>query len=267
MNAGPEKSSRDHDDPKESERRRGLWARLRGDFFAGILVTAPVAITIYIAFIFIDLIDRSVTPLIPEKYNPETYLPFGLPGLGLVVLAIVLTIIGALTTGMMGRWVVRSGERVLARMPVVRSLYATVKQIFETILAKKSNAFREAVLVEYPRRGIWAIGFITGRTEGEVRNLTADETVNVFVPTTPNPTAGFLLFFPRGDIVPLNMTVEEAIKMVISGGIVTPPDRRPAQEQATPVVSAAAHEEDDIKREKGGATVLVPNSGGEKNAS
>ena len=133
-----------------------------------------------------------------------------------------MTLIGALTAGFLGRWVIHTGERVLNRMPVIRSIYSAVKQIFETVLAQQSNAFREAVLVEYPRRGIWAIGFITGTTKGEVQNLTEETTVNIFLPTTPNPTSGFLLFIPREDVIPLDMSVEEAVKMVISGGIVTP---------------------------------------------
>ncbi len=111
-------------------------------------------------------------------------------------------------------------------MPVIRNVHSAIKQILETVLAQQSNAFREAVLIEYPRRGIWAVGFITGTTEGEVQNMTAEECINVFLPTTPNPTSGFLLFVPKKDIAPLSMSVEEAIKMVISGGIVTPPDRR-----------------------------------------
>lgn len=246
------------DTASQSERRRtGLWGRLRAYFLAGVLVTAPVSITGYIAWLVIDLIDRGVTPLIPERYNPETYLPFSLPGLGLLVLIVALTLIGALTAGIMGRFVVRTGERLLARMPVVRSLYAATKQIFETVFAKQSSAFRQAVLIEYPRRGIWAIGFVTGRTEGEVQNLTEEEVANIFLPTTPNPTSGFLLFVPRRDVVKLNMSVEEAIKMVISGGIVTPPDRRPAAEQAQPKISAATFEKLDILREKERTPVLI----------
>lgn len=242
-------------------RQRGLWGRLRGYFFAGILVTAPVGITGYLAYIFVSFIDHAVTPLIPAKYNPESYLHVGLPGLGLVVLVIVLTMIGALTAGLLGRWMVRTGERILNRMPVVRSVYAALKQIFETILSRQSQAFRKAVLVEYPRRGIWAIGFITGTTEGEVQNLTEEETVNIFLPTTPNPTSGFLLFLPRSEVIELDMSVEEAIKMVISGGIVTPPDRRPAAERAESKVSAAVYEDVDILREKERAPVLLAAKG------
>ena len=170
------------------------------------------------AWAFINLVDETVTPLIPAQYNPETYLPFSIPGLGLLVLLISVTLIGAMTAGLLGRYLVRTGEGLLNRMPVIRSVYNATKQIFETVLAQQSQAFREAVLVEYPRRGIWAIGFITGTTKEEVQNLTAEETVNIFLPTTPNPTSGFLLFVPRKDVVHLDMAVEDAIKMVISGG-------------------------------------------------
>ena len=231
--------------------------RIRRYFLAGLLVTAPLGITALIAWWIINFIDEWVTPFIPTKYNPETYLPFSLPGLGLLILFISLTLIGALTAGLMGRWVVRTGERILNRMPVVRSVYSAIKQIFETILAQQSNAFREAVLIEYPRRGIWAIGFITGTTKGEVQNLTLEETVNIFLPTTPNPTSGFLLFVPREEVVPLDMSVEEAVKMVISGGIVTPPDRRSTEKQQQPIVSSRTYEEMDILREKDKAPVLV----------
>jgi len=236
---------------------RGFWGRIRGYFFAGVLVTAPLGITGYLAWIIIDFIDHSVTPLVPDKYNPETYLPFTLPGLGLLILIVGLTLVGALTAGLLGRWLVHTGERILNRMPVIRSLYSAIKQILETVLAQQSNAFREAVLVEYPRRGIWAIAFITGTTKGEVQNLTEQETVNIFLPTTPNPTSGFLLFVPKEDVVPLDMSVEEAIKMVISGGIVTPPDRRPKSERDSPKVSAKTFENLEVLREKDGTSILV----------
>lgn len=218
--------------PAKSKRpsiRPSLGARLRAYLLAGVLVTAPIAITIYIAWLFISFVDARVKPLIPRAYNPENYLPFSIPGIGLIVVIAVLILIGALTAGFVGRLIVQISERALARMPVIRSIYGATKQIFETVLAKQSEAFREVVLVEYPRRGIWAIGFITGTTLGEVQELTEDEVVNVFLPTTPNPTSGFLLFVPRRDLVSLHMSIEEGIKMVVSGGIVTPPDRRPPE--------------------------------------
>lgn len=215
-----------------------LGARLRAYFFAGILVTAPAAITFYIAWLLITFIDGQVTGLLPERYNPNEFLPFSVPGLGLVILILFLILVGMMTAGFVGRLLVRTSERMLARMPVIRSVYGAVKQIFETVLAQQSTAFRQVVLVEYPRRGIWCLGFVSGTTLGEVQNLTAEETVNVFLPTTPNPTSGFLLFVPRGDLVVLQMTVEEGIKMVVSGGIVTPPDRRPPEQQKVPLVGA-----------------------------
>ena len=243
--------------PREKVGRRPFGKRMRAYFLAGILVTAPVAITFYLAWIFINFVDRQVTPLIPVKYNPETYLPFGMPGLGLLIVVVVLTLIGAMTYSFAGRFVMRTGERILNQMPVIRNVYNAFKQIFETVLAQQSTAFREAVLVEYPRRGIWAIAFITGRTEGEVQNIIEEEVTNIFLPTTPNPTSGFLLFVPRKELVPLSMSVEEAIKMVISGGIVTPPDRRPEAEQKVPLASAATYEDLEVLREKERAPVLV----------
>jgi uncharacterized membrane protein len=239
---------------------RGFWGRIRGYFLAGILVTAPLGITGYLAWIIVGFIDHSITPLIPDQYNPESYLPFSLPGFGVLILILVLTLIGALTAGLLGRWLVHTGERILNRMPVIRSFYSATKQIFQTVLAQKSNAFREAVLVEYPRRGIWAIAFITGTTQGEVQNLTEQETVNIFLPTTPNPTSGFLLFVPKEDVVPLDMSVEDAIKMVISGGIVTPPDKRPSEEQSKSKVSSKIYEDIEILREQEGSPILVVKS-------
>ena len=148
--------------PKPQQRKKALSfaQRTRAYLMTGILVVAPISITLYLAWIFIGFVDDRVTPLIPAKYNPETYLPFALPGLGLLVLMIALILIGAATAGFFGRLWTRVSEQILGRMPVIRNVYSAVKQILETVLAQQSNAFREAVLVEYPRRGIWAIAFI-----------------------------------------------------------------------------------------------------------
>ncbi len=212
----------------------GLLARLRAYFLAGVLVTAPVAITFYIVWLIVSFIDDRVSGFIPARYNPETYLPFGIPGLGLLIAIAALMLIGAVTAGYVGRIILRVNDALLARMPVVRSIYGATKQIFETVLAHKSTAFRQVCLIEYPRRGIWSIGFITGKTVGEVQDRTAEEVLNVFLPTTPNPTSGFLLFVPRRDIILLEMTIEEGIKMVISGGIVTPPEAQVRRLPPTP---------------------------------
>jgi uncharacterized membrane protein len=211
--------------PQADAPRISLSARLRAYFLAGVIVTAPIGITVLLIWQFITFLDSHVASLIPERYNPETYLPFSVPGLGLLITIAFLTLVGFLAAGLAGRTLVRIGERLLSRMPVVRSVYGTLKQIFETVLAQSSRSFREVVLVEYPRRGLGAIGFVTGPTKGEIQTRSEDELVNVFLPTTPNPTSGFLLFVPRRDLVHLDMTIEEAMKLVISGGIVAPPSQ------------------------------------------
>jgi uncharacterized membrane protein len=251
-----------HDKDSDGGRAEGrvlsFGQRIRAYFFAGILVIAPISITLYLAWLFIGFVDDRVTPLLPAKYNPETYLPFALPGLGLVILVLVLVLVGALAAGFLGRVWTRISEQMLDRMPVIRNIYSALKQILETVFADHSAAFREAVLVEYPRRGIWAIAFITGRTEGEVQSITEEECVNIFLPTTPNPTSGYLLFVPKKDLVSLSMTVEEAIKMVISGGIITPPDRRPRAQRDVTLTAAHTYEDVDILRERDRAPVLAP---------
>ncbi|MFW5835075.1 MAG: DUF502 domain-containing protein [Pseudomonadota bacterium] len=202
--------------------RPGPAARLRNYFLAGVIVVAPVSITLLIVWHVIELVDSNVVRLLPARYHPENFLPFDVPGFGLVLAVTLITLVGMLTAGFVGRSVMRMGESVLTRMPVIRTIYGTLKQIFEAVLSNSSQSFREVVLVEYPRRGIWAIGFVTGTTRGEIQERVEPKLINVFVPTTPNPTSGFLLFFPREDVLRLEMTVEEGVKMVISSGIVAP---------------------------------------------
>jgi uncharacterized membrane protein len=215
--------------------RLRLADRLRAYFFAGILITGPIALTLYLTWLFVHFIDQSVSELLPAGYDPAAYLPFHIPGVGLVIAVVGLTLIGAITAGFLGRVLVRWSERILARMPVIRGIYGAVKQIFETVLAKQSNTFREVVLIEFPRRDMWTIAFVTAVPEGELQEHAGPNAVAVFVPTTPNPTSGYLAFVRRRDLIPLAMTVEEGIKMVVSGGIVTPAERRP-------VTAAAASE-------------------------
>jgi uncharacterized membrane protein len=217
----------------------GPVARLRNYFFAGVLVAAPIGITFLLTWKVIAFIDDSVTPLVPPVWNPETYLPFSVPGLGLVVAVVFLALAGFVATGIAGRAMVRLGERLVGNVPVARSIYSWTKQVFETVLSQQSTAFNEVVLIEYPSRGVWAVGFITGQTVGEVQQLTAETVYNVFIPATPNPTTGFLLFIPDRDIHRLDMTVEEGIKLVISGGIVQPPQHS-AEERAAFIDGATA---------------------------
>ena len=207
-----------------------IYKRLRNDFFKGILISAPVFITFYVAWILIKFFDNKVTPiigpLIPNNLNPSTYLPFEIPGVGLITVFIFFSFIGFLTTGLFGRAFSSLSEKILSKMPVLRNIYSGLKQLFEAILNKKSNSFREVVLIEYPRKGIWVMGFLTGNTEGEVQRITKNSLINIFLPTTPNPTSGFLLFLPSKDVVRLSMTVEEGIKMIISAGMLTPSEKQ-----------------------------------------
>lgn len=228
--------------PPERPRRLGLVPRLRNYLLAGILVTAPAAITFWLVWQFITFVDSRVTPLIPDAWRPDAYLPIGVPGVGVLVAVGALTLIGMLAAGILGRWFLRSAAWLFGRLPVIRSIYGALKQIVETILASRSEAFRECVLFQYPRKGSWAIGFLTGRTEGQVQGLTEEEVINVFLPTTPNPTSGFLMFVPRREAISLTMTIEEGLKMVVSGGLVVPPDRGAAAgtEEAPPPAAAPA---------------------------
>jgi len=198
-----------------------FFARIRGWFLTGLLVTAPIMLTVYITWLFVDIIDGWVTELLPPAFRDTIY--SSIPGVGLIIGAIAITIVGALAAGFFGRWIIRAGESLLNRMPIIGKIYGAVKQILETVLASQSDAFREVVLVEYPRKDVWVVGFVTGTSKGEVQSTTPNETVNVFVPTTPNPTSGFLLFCPKNELKYLEMSVEDAVKLVVSGGIVTPP--------------------------------------------
>lgn len=202
-----------------------LVSRLRTCFLAGVLVTAPIFLTLYTAWVTVSLIDAWVGQLFPSGYRPSEVLPVTVPGIGVLIVLGAITLIGWFAAGYLGRLVIRLGEGLVDRMPIVRNIYGALKQIFETVLAKQSTAFREVVLVEYPRLGLWSLAFITGPTHGQIQSLTQHEVVNVFISTTPNPTSGYLLFVPRKDLVTLDMTVEEGLKMVVSGGIVLPPDR------------------------------------------
>ena len=199
--------------------------KIRSWFLTGILVMTPLILTIYVAWAFITFVDNLVVPLVPFYYRPSHYLPFSIPGLGLIIVFIFTTFVGLLATGLFGRTLIRIWENILNRMPVVRSVYSAIKQILETVMATQSDAFRQAVLVQYPRKDIWAIGFVTGSTKGEVGKRVDKKMVNVFMPTTPNPTSGFLLFFPEEDLIFLNMTVEDALKLVVSGGMVVPKEK------------------------------------------
>ncbi|MGD1935079.1 MAG: DUF502 domain-containing protein, partial [Candidatus Phaeomarinobacter sp.] len=179
-------------------------------------------ITVVLVMWFVDFVDAWFTPMIPDRYRPEQYLDFTVPGLGLIIAVVLLTILGALTANLFGRTLVSYGERLVGRMPLVRNIYGALKQIFETVLSQSQQSFREVALIEYPRRGVYSIAFVTTAAKGEVQARADEEMVSVFLPTTPYPSSGFLRFVPRRDVITLEMSVEDAAKMVISAGLVAP---------------------------------------------
>ncbi len=198
-----------------------LRTNLKNYFFTGLLVILPIFITGNVILFLIRGMD-AILKFIPVKYLPDTYLPFHIPGLGLIFVVILVFAVGLLARNIVGRKIVHLGENVVERIPLVRILYAGVKQLLETIFLQKTDAFKRVALVEYPRRGTYVIGFITGESKGEVQDKTDKNMINVFIPTTPNPTSGFYMLVPDDELVVLDMSVEDAFKLIISGGIVSP---------------------------------------------
>jgi len=222
-------------DTEPPRHRSSARLRLRNYFLTGIVVAAPISITIYLTWTFVHWVDGWIKPLIPDAYNPDHYLPFSVPGFGLLVAILGLTLLGFLTANLVGRTIVRYGEVLLDRMPLVRNLYRALKQIFQTVLSESSRSFKQVGLIEYPRRGLWSIVFVATDAKGEIRSRfeeSGEEVVSVFLPTTPNPTSGYLLFVPRQDLMLLDMSVEEAAKLVISAGLVAPEYRKRAKPAA-----------------------------------
>ena len=196
---------------------------LKNYLFTGILVTAPLTITLYIIWILVDYIDTFVGRFLPKAYNPQTYFSFPLPFLGVIILLGLLILIGMITVHILGARLPALGKKMITNIPVVSGLYTALHKIFETLLGTgKESAFRTPVLIEYPRKGLWTIAFITGPVCSEVQATQKEPLVSVFVPTTPNPTSGFFLFIPKKDTIPLDLSVEDAFKMVLSTGIVGP---------------------------------------------
>ena len=199
--------------------------RLRNYFLTGFIVTAPVAITLYLTWSLIRWVDSWVKPYIPARYNPDTYLPFMVPGFGLIVALIVITLVGFLTANIIGRTIVSYGEYILDRMPLIRSVYKMLKQMLEMVFAERSDSFKKVGLVEYPRKGVWSLVFIAVEARGEVQERVGteeDPMIAVFMPSTPNPTTGFLMYYAKSDVIELAMSVEEGAKLIISAGLLSP---------------------------------------------
>lgn len=206
-----------------------LFGWLRGRFFAGVVIAAPIAISVGVVAWLITVIDARIKPLLPPVLDPETYTNIAIPGVGLVVAVVGLTLLGAVGTNLIGRSMVNLTERLLNRIPVVSNIYGAFKQLFDILGSGDRKNFKEVVLIEYPRRGTWCIGFLSAEAKGEVKDRLVDGSVGVFVPTTPNPTSGFLLYVPRSELKTLDMTVEEGAKMIISAGLVVP-ERLPVKD-------------------------------------
>ena len=210
----------------KKEKKPSLFARFLGKIktylFTGILVTAPVGMTFYIAYNLIIYIDKWSNAIVPPKFRFSGFLNVDIPGLGVAVILTALILIGMFTTGYVGRFFVHLCEKILSKMPFISSVYNLLKQVFETFFSGKKQSFNQVVLFEYPRKGIWILGFVSAKTGGEIGKHIEGNVLNVFVPTTPNPTSGFLIFVPEKDVIKLKMSVEDGLKLVISCGIVVP---------------------------------------------
>ena len=203
--------------------KNGLGPRLRRYFFTGVVVTAPIVITLWSAWWVLSFLDSVITKIIPAEYNPNTYLPFAIPGMGLVVTVLFFIVVGFLARNFLGRLIIRASEYIVGRLPLVNTVYNAIKQVFEMTIGTQSTAFRDVVLFQYPNENSWTIGFVTGSTPGEIQSVgNGSEVLNVYSPVTPT-TAGFIFFIPKKDLIFLSMSVEDAVKLIASGGIITPP--------------------------------------------
>ncbi|MEP2921213.1 DUF502 domain-containing protein [Sulfitobacter sp.] len=226
--------------------KRGMLGRLRGNFLTGLVVIAPVGLTIWLIWTVVGWIDGFVLPLVPFRYHPDRLiqdllgldpsLQINVRGIGVIIFLLFTVLVGVMAKGLIGRSLIRFAESLVERTPVVRSVYSGIKQISETIFAQSESSFESACLIEYPRKGIWAIGFISTDAKGEIASKSqgTGEVASVFLPTTPNPTSGFLLFVPKRDLIMLDMTVEDAAKLVISAGLVYPNTK--AQQDGDPPI-------------------------------
>lgn len=229
--------------PQHAPRRRGVIARLRANFLTGLVVVAPVGLTLWLIWTVTGWIDGWVLPFVPAAYQPDRLIKdaFGedtainVRGVGVVVFLIFTVFVGWIAKGLIGRSLIAWGESIVDRMPVIRSVYNGVKQVAETVFSQTEAKFDKSCLVQYPRPGMWGVGFVSTPAKGEIlAKIPADEVLTVFLPTTPNPTSGFLLYVPREDVIFLDMSVEDAAKLIISAGLVYPNTPRPTEPPALP---------------------------------
>ena len=197
--------------------KKSVFARIRNYFFTGILVLIPIGITLYLTVFFIKISSK----ILPKELNPDTYLPYNIPGLEILISLFIITFVGWLSLTFLGKRLIIFFESILNRIPILRTIYSSAGQLLENFSQNKKNK-KSVVLVQYPRTGIWAVGFATKENTGKIKDAIGQETINVFVPTTPNPKSGFLLMFPKKDVIFLDLSFEEASKFVVSAGSINP---------------------------------------------
>lgn len=208
---------------------------LRGYFITGLLIWVPLAITLWLLEVIVTTMDQSLA-LLPASWHPHVLTGWNIPGMGVLLTVLVIFVTGLLTRNFLGQRLVKLWENLLSRIPIVNSIYSSVKQVSDTLFSPEGNAFRKALLVQYPRQGVWTIAFQTGKPAAEISEHVAGEMISVYVPTTPNPTSGFFLMMPRSDVTELRMSVDEALKYVVSMGVVVP-RRTPGVQSGTPGVT------------------------------
>ena len=199
------------------EKKRSILARIRNYFIAGVVVLIPIGITIYLTLFLVSITSK----ILPKEINPNHYLPYNIPGVEILMSVILITLIGFLSLSFIGRKLLDVFDSILKKIPILRTIYSAIVQMTETF-TKSDNKKKNVVLVEYPRKGSWAVGFATRENTGEISNKVKQKLINVFVPTTPNPTSGFLLMFPKEDVIYLDLTFEEASKFIVSAGTSNP---------------------------------------------
>ena len=197
--------------------KKSILSSLRNNFIAGVVVLIPIGITLYLTVFIINISSK----LIPKEINPNHYLPYNIPGLEILIAVLIITIIGWISLSFIGKRLFNLFETILNKIPIIRTIYSAVEQLIETFTSSKSDK-KTVVLVEYPRKGVFAVGFATKENTGEIRKKAGKELLNVFVPTTPNPTSGFLLMFPKDEVIFLDLTFEEASKFIVSAGSFNP---------------------------------------------
>ncbi len=242
MNMTPDDMMPDAPKPKQ----RGLFGWLRGRFFAGMVIAAPLAATFFILQFLITFIDDKVRPLLPPLLKPETYTNYAIPGFGVLVVVVVLTFLGAVTANLVGRSLLATMDRVFSNIPIVKNVYAAIKQLTEVLANNQQASFDRCVMIEYPKKGSWCVGFVAGTAKGEIGAKLDPKFIGVFVPTTPNPTSGFLIFVDPAECIEMDMTVEEGAKMILTAGLVVP--EHPAT--VTAIAAAPSVSEADIGTEK-----------------